>query len=76
MKHLIVTPNDDYDITLLLNDISKIAGVKNVALEDNFAIAGNVLNENDYFNIVNEAEADDYLPVKNVFENLNKKFSE
>ncbi|MFZ4797256.1 MAG: hypothetical protein ACOYMA_07150 [Bacteroidia bacterium] len=76
MKHLIVTPNEDYDITLLLNEISKIAGVKNVELENNFAIAGNVLNESDYINIVNEADVDEYLPVKNVFDNFKKKFSE
>lgn len=76
MKHLIVTADEDYDMSVLLNEISKIAGVKNVELENNFAIAGNVLNESDYLNIVNEADVDDYLPVKNVFDNLKKKFSE
>jgi len=76
MKHLIVTADEDYDLAVLLNEISKIAGVKNVELEKNFAIAGNVLNESDYLNIVNEADVDEYLPAKNVFENLKKNFSE
>jgi hypothetical protein len=76
MKLLIVTPSEDYDTAILLNEISKMTGVKHVEFEKNFAIAGNVLNESDYLNIVNEADVDEYLPAKNVFDNLKKKFSE
>jgi 7,8-dihydro-6-hydroxymethylpterin-pyrophosphokinase len=75
MKSIIVTFDENADIDELLNAIESLNGVKKVEKETMFSIPGNVLEEQDYINIVAEAETDEYLSANEVFSNLKLKFS-
>lgn len=74
MKHLIVTPNENTDIEFLLNEISKIKGVKMVEEEKSFALQGYKLTDNDILNIVKEGESDQYNDAESVLKRLEVKF--
>jgi hypothetical protein len=75
MKSIIVTLDENADLDELLHAIESLNGVKKVEKETMFSIPGNVLEEQDYINIVAEAEDDEYLSAKEVFNNLKLKFS-
>ena len=74
MKHIIVTPKDDFDLTILLNEIGKINGVISVEIERNFSLPGNELNDDDLLNIVNDASTEEYTKSDDVFKELSKKY--
>jgi hypothetical protein len=75
MKSFIVTFDENADIDELLHTIESLNGVKKVEKETMFSIPGNVLEEQDYINIVAEAEDDEYLSAKEVFNNLKRDIS-
>jgi len=70
MKHIIITPNENIDIHLLMNELSKVIGVSKVEFERSFALEGNELNGSDFENIVNEAKIDQYYSSEDAFKNL------
>jgi hypothetical protein len=75
MKSIIVTLDENADLDELLHAIESLNGVKKVEKETMFSIPGNVLEEQDYINIVAEAEDDEYVSVNEVFSNLKRDIS-
>jgi hypothetical protein len=74
MKSFIVTLDENADIDELLNAIESLNGVKKVEKEKTFSVPGNILQDQDYINIVAEAETDEYVSVEEVFNSLELRF--
>lgn len=75
MKSIIVTLDENATLDELLHTIESLNGVKKVEKETMLSIPGNVLEEQDYINIVAEAETDEYLSANEVFSNLKRDIS-
>ena len=73
MKSFIATFDENTDKDELLNSIESLKGVKKA--EKAFSIPGNVLQNQDYINIVAEAETDEYVSVNEVFNSLKRDIS-
>ena len=73
MKSFIATFDENTDKDELLNAIESLKGVKKA--EKAFSIPGNVLQNQDYINIVAEAETDEYVSVNEVFNSLKRDIS-
>lgn len=69
MKSFIVTLDE------LLHTIESLNGVKKVEKETMFSIPGNVLEEQDYINIVAKVETDEYVSANEVFNSLKRDIS-
>jgi hypothetical protein len=74
MKSFIVTLDENADIDELLNAIESLNGVKKVEKEKTFSVPGNVLQDQDYINIVSESETDEYVSADEVFNSLKLRF--
>ena len=73
MKSFIATFDENADKDEILNAIESLKGVKKA--EKAFSIPGNVLQNQDYINIVAEAETDEYVSVNEVFNSLKRDIS-
>lgn len=76
MKHIIITPTENTDIYLLMNELSKVIGVSKVEVERSFALEGNSMDNIDFENIVHDSKSDQYYSSEDVFKNLKDKFKE
>jgi hypothetical protein len=52
MKYIIITPTENTDIHLLMNELSKVIGVGKVEIDRSFALEGNSMDNIDFENIV------------------------
>jgi hypothetical protein len=74
-KSFIATYDENADKDELLNAIESLKGEKKAEKEKAFSIPGNVLQNQDYINIVAEAETDEYVSVNEVFNSLKRDIS-
>ena len=75
MKSIIVTLDENSDLDELLHAFESLNGVKKVEKETMFSIPGNVLEEQDYINIVAKVETDEYVSTDEVFNSLKRDIS-
>ncbi len=75
MKSFIATFDENTDKDELLNAIESLKGLKKVEKEKTFSVPGNVLQDQDYINIIAEAETDEYVSVNEVFNSLKRDIS-
>lgn len=75
MKSIIVTLDENSDLDELLHAFESLNGVKKVEKETMFSIPGNVLEEQDYINIVAKVETDEYVSANEVFNSLKRDIS-